>query len=83
MSTIVWLYILFIHSSFDGLLSCFHLLTIMNIVTIDSPLIFLRCIFWLWWVFVAACGLSLVAMSAGYFVVMLGLLIAEASRCRA
>ena len=36
--------------------------------------------FWLHWVFVAVCGLSLVAMSGGYsLVAMLGLLIAVAS----
>ena len=35
--------------------------------------------FWLWWVFVAVCGLSLVAGSEGNFVAMLGLLIVVAS----
>lgn len=54
----------------------FSPLTIMNIVTIDSPF-FLRCIFGCGGSFAAACGLSLVAMSAGYFVVVLW-----ASYCR-
>ena len=31
-----------------------------------DPRFFLRFIFWLWWVFVAARGLSLVAESGGY-----------------
>ena len=35
--------------------------------------------FWLCWVFVAACGLSLVAASGGYSVAVRGLLIAVAS----
>ena len=47
------------------------------------PLIFFF-FFWLHWVFVAACGLSLVAVSGGLlFVAVHGLLIAMASRCRA
>ena len=35
--------------------------------------------FWLCWVFVATCGLSLVAVSGGYSVAVGGLLIAVAS----
>ena len=35
--------------------------------------------FWLRWVFVAACGLSLVAASGGYSLAVHGLLIAVAS----
>ena len=35
--------------------------------------------FWLPWVFIAACGLSLVAVSRGYSVAVHGLLIAVAS----
>ena len=35
--------------------------------------------FWLCWVFAAACGLSLVALSRGYSLVVCGLLTAAAS----
>ena len=37
--------------------------------------------FWLLWVFIAACGLSLVVASGGYSIAVHGLLIVVASRC--
>ena len=42
-------------------------------------LLFYFLLFWLRWVFVAACGLSLVAASGSYSVAVHGLLIAVAS----
>ena len=42
------------------------------------------CLFWLHWVFVAVCGLSLAVASRGYSLVeVLGLLVTVASHCRA
>jgi len=42
--------------------------------------LFIYLILWLWWVFVAACGLSLVVVSGGYCLVAVqGLLTAVAS----
>ena len=54
-------HLLFIYSPADGHLGCFHILVIFLKINL-----FILFIIWLCWVFVAACRLSLVAVSEGY-----------------
>ena len=57
--------------------------TVLLFVFYFSHLFFLIIYFWLCWVFIAAHGLSVVALSGGYFSLAHGLFIAMASRCGA
>ena len=76
----------FIYSSVDKYLGCFHVLVIVNSVAMNTGVhvyifLFLKIIyfhFWLYWIFVAACGLSLVSASQGYNLVA----VCGVSHCR-
>ena len=71
------------YSAVDNEYTLFHLIFLFSIANKDMQASFILCAcvcVWLCWVFVAVSGLSLVAASEGYsLVVVRGLLIAVAS----